>query len=333
MGKLHGKELKKLLSCIKKDLRVIVPPISGYDAGVHLLGDKHLVVATDPCIGVPAEWFGWLLINYAASDVALFSAKPEFCTVNLLGPPAIKPDVFQSIMQQACRAADELGMAIVRGHTGTYDGVTKLLGVCTAYGTVQKESLITPADAKPGDLILCTKSVGLETLVNFSLTRKSLARRILGAKEAANMASLVKMESCVQEALTLAEINGIHAMHDATEGGLATALNEMAEASRLGFEIEFEKLPISSEMKMLQEGFRLSDEEVLSTSSTGTVLAAVKSTAKRKVGEALREIGVSASFIGTFTKNKKRELVKDGRRKTFPKVADDPYGRILSGKV
>jgi hydrogenase maturation factor len=224
-------------------------------------------------------------------------------------------------------------MAIVRGHTGTYDGVTKLLGVCTAYGTVKKENLITPADAKTGDLILCTKSVGLETLVNFALTHKSLAQKILGAKDAVNLASLVKMESCVQEALTLAEINGVHAMHDATEGGLTAALDEVAEASRLGFEIEFEKLPISSEMKRLQEGFRLSDEQVFSTSSTGMMIAAVEPHAKRKVAEALHEIGVSASFIGTFTKNKKRALVKDGCRKIFPKVADDPYDRILSGKV
>ena len=38
MGKLDDAELKKLLSCIKKDLRVIVPPMAGYDADVHLIG-------------------------------------------------------------------------------------------------------------------------------------------------------------------------------------------------------------------------------------------------------------------------------------------------------
>ena len=57
----------------------------GYDSGVHLFDGKYMVVATDPCTGVPEEWFGCLLINYAASDVALSGAKPEFCTINLLG--------------------------------------------------------------------------------------------------------------------------------------------------------------------------------------------------------------------------------------------------------
>jgi hydrogenase maturation factor len=333
MGKLDSEELKKLLSCIKKDPRVVVPPMPGYDAGVHLIGDKYLVVATDPCIGVPEEWFGWLLIHYAASDVALFGAKPEFCTVTLLGPIATKPQTFQTVMRQVCSAADELNMAIVRGHTGTYEGLTKMLGVCTTYGTVQREKLVTPGDAKAGDLILCTKSVGLETLINFSLKHKALAQRLFGAEKAEQLASLVKMESCVQEALKLAEIEGVHAMHDATEGGLTTALNEMAEASRLGFEIECGKLPIMPEMSALQESFGLSDEHVLSASSTGTIVAAVDPTANVKVEETLSEIGVSAAFLGTFTKDKRRVLTKQGIRTAFPLMSDDPYDRILSGKV
>ena len=85
MGKLPPEELKKLLNCIKKDSRVVIPPTIGYDSGVHMFDGKYMVVATDPCTGVPEEWFGWLLINYAASDVALSGAKPEFCTINLLG--------------------------------------------------------------------------------------------------------------------------------------------------------------------------------------------------------------------------------------------------------
>ena len=131
MGKLSGKELKTLLSCIKEDARIVVPPQVGFDAGVHFLGDKYVVVATDPCVGVPEDWFGYLLINYAASDMALFGAKPEFCTVTLMGPHSTKPAKFQKIMKQTCRAADDLGITIVRGHTGTYDAITELVGVST----------------------------------------------------------------------------------------------------------------------------------------------------------------------------------------------------------
>jgi hydrogenase expression/formation protein HypE len=332
MGKLRDRELKNLLSCIKKYPRVVVPPMPGYDAGVHLLGDKYVVVATDPCIGVPDEWFGWLLIHYAASDVALFGAKPEFCTINLLAPLATKPDVFQSIMRQACGAADELGIAIVRGHTGTYDGLSKPVGVCTAYGTVAKEKMITPGNAKAGDLVMCTKAVGFETLINFSLTQKSFAEKIFGTQEAEQLTQSVKTQSCVNEALALAKISGVHALHDATEGGLTNALNEVAEASNLGFRIEYENLPITAEMNALQKRFELSLEQVLSTSSTGMIVGAVEKQAKTIVEETLRKHGVPASFIGTFTKSKDRVLVWSSGGMIFPSVADDPYGRILSSK-
>ena len=333
MGKLRNEELKKLLSCIKKDPRVTVPPQVGYDAGVHRLGDKYLVVATDPCIGVPEEWFGFLLVHYAASDMALFGAKPEFCTITLMGSRTTQPERFQTVMKQICSAADELNMAIVRGHTGTYDGILELVGVCTAYGTVPPEKLITPGNAKPEDLILCTKPVGLETVVNFSLTQKALAQRLFGAKRTEELALQVHLQSCVKEALQLAETGGVHAMHDATEGGFVAALNEMAGASKVGFKVEFEKLPITREVQILQEAFTLSDEQVMAMSSTDTVLAAVDPEAKEKVEETLSRNGLQASFLGEFTRSKNRVLVKKKKETPFPETAEDPYSRILSWKA
>jgi len=333
MGKLSTENLKKLLSCVKKDSRVIVPPVPGFDSGVHIIDDKYLVVSTDPCIGVPEEWFGWLLIHYAASDVALFGAKPEYCTINLLGSPSTKPETFYDIMSQACKAADELKMAVVTGHTGTYEGLSALVGVCTAYGTVGKDKLITPGGAKPGDYVLCTKPIGLEIVVNFTLTHRALAERLFGSQRTLELAELVGLQSCVKKALLLAELGGIHAMHDATEGGLTAALNEMAEASRVGFKIEFDKIQIPKEVYTLQKCFQLSDEQLLSMSSTGTILAAVSPQAKDKVEQALSQNNVEASFLGVFTKNVRHILLKNGKETLFPKMADDPYERILSGKL
>lgn len=333
MGKLGTEDLKKLLSCIKKDSRVIIPPLPGFDSGVHIIDNKYLVVSTDPCIGVPEKWFGWLLIYYAASDVALFGAKPEFCTINLLGAPSTKPERFFEIMHQACKAAGELDVAIVTGHTGTYEGLSTLVGVCTAYGRVDKEKLITPSGAKEGDYILCTKIIGLETVVNFALTHKTLAERLFGIEQIRGLEEFVQMQSCVKEALLLAEVGGVNAMHDATEGGLIVALNEMAEASGVGFRIEYEKIPMRKEAQTLRKWFRLSDDQVLSMSSTGTILVAVSSEAKDNVEKELRKNNVEASFLGVFTKSMRRIIVKDGKEAPFPKEADDPYERILSGKL
>jgi hydrogenase expression/formation protein HypE len=333
MGKLAPEDLKRLLGCIKKDPKVVVKPQLGFDAGVHQIDDdKYLVVSTDPCIGVPEEWFGWLLINYVASDVALFGAKMEFCAINLLGAPTTEAAAFQRIMKQACDAADELGITIVTGHTGTYEGLSAVVGVCTGYGHVDKDRLVTPAGAQAGDHIVCVKPIGLETVVNFAVTHGALAEKLFGVKRTRKLAKLVTLQSCVKEALLLANIEGVHAMHDATEGGLTAALNEIAEAADVGFKVWWENLLIPEEVRMLREAYQLSDAQLLSMSSTGTFLAAVSPEARDKVEAVLSQNGVDVRFLGSFTKDSSRVLVKNGEETVFPREADDPYARFLSAK-
>jgi len=329
MGKLDANELEKMLQCIQKDNRVLVPPTIGYDAGVHRLGDQYVAVATDPCTGVPEEWFGWLLINYAASDLALFGVKPEFCTVNLLGPRPTKPSRFQKAMTQICSAAQELNVAIVRGHTGMYDSLNDLLGVCTIYGTTTQEDLITPGGTKPGDLILATKPLGLETIINYSLTQIEQSKKLFGAQKQAEYGKLVPMQSCVKEALALCEACEVHAMHDATEGGFVAALNELAEASKVGIRVDWNKIEIPSEALTLQQHFGLTNWQLLSMSSTGTILGAVPPSAKEQVTASLKKQGLTAHFIGEYTENKKRILTKGNVTEAFPSHADDPYTAMM----
>ena len=332
MGKLDANDLQKMLSCIRQDPRVVVPPIIGYDSGVHRIGDQYLVVAADPCTGVPEDWFGWLLINYAASDVALSGAKPEFCTVTLLGPKPTQPERFQKIMAQTCRAADELDIAIVRGHTGMYDSLKDMLGVCTVYGTAKPEKLLTSGGAKPHDLILCTKPLGAETLTNYSLTHSKTAQMLVGVAKQEELAKQVHLQSCVKEALQLAQLGGVHAMHDATEGGFVAALNELSNASKVGFRLHWERLPLTKEVLILRDYFGLSDEQLLSMSSTGTILAGVAPSAQGKVKAALERLGYCACFLGEFTENQDRIMLREGKESRFPILSQDPYSMILSGK-
>jgi len=330
LGKLKTEALLDVLKCIKKTSQVIVPPLPGFDSGVHEIGNNQcVVVSTDPCIGVPREWFGWFLIHYAASDVAVFGAQPQYCTINLLAPPKTKSMVFEKVMKQACDAADELKMTIITGHTGTYDELTTLVGTCTAYGIIRRDELITPAGAKPGDYLMCTKPLGLETLVNFTLINKKLARELFGRKEALKLVRKVKMQTCVDEALLLAKTGGVTAMHDATEGGFVAALNEIAGASNVGFSVDFAKLPILPELEKLAEHFQLARKEVLATSSTGTLLVAVSSSQREKAIEVLSKLGLNAKTAGVFLKSKERLLKFDDEETDFPKEAKDPYAKIM----
>lgn len=330
MGKLDKKELESLLKCIKEDSRVLVPPLSGYDSGVHFLGDKCVVVSTDPCCDVPKDWFGFLLVNYAASDVALFGAKPEYCTINLLGSAGTKSSLFNEAMSQICKAADDLNMVVVTGHTGVYESVNKLIGVCTAYGTVDKNKLILPSNIKKNDLIFQIKEISWEILSNFSIMRSMLSEKLFGFVKTQEMQKWGYKQSCVNEALSLSGLGGVNAMHDCTEGGLVSSLNELADVADLGFQIEENKILIKPEIKIFQDYFGLNKTELLSMSSTGTIIAAINPKDKNRIIEGMKKMGYNAEIIGQFTTKKDRIISKKNKGVPFPSKAMDPYNKILS---
>jgi hydrogenase maturation factor len=329
MGKLGPKELSAVIRCIEVGGSIIVPPRPGFDSGVQKIAhDLCLVISTDPCVGVPRRWFGWLLIHYPASDVAVFGVRPQFCTVNLLGPPRAPTHVFESVMRRICQATEELGMQIVAGHTGTYEGLRDLVGVCTAYGLASSGDIITPAGARPGDRILCTKHLGLETIATFSQMRRNLAGRLFGKSKAARISQQFRFQSCVKEALAISKIPGVHAMHDVAEGGLVSALNEMGEASKTGFSLDFASLPVPGDVDVLVRHFRLSRNELMSMSSTGTLIAALDPQAEREVVRRLSELKIPSCVIGAFSRARKRRVRSSLGERAFPDRPQDPFGKI-----
>jgi hydrogenase expression/formation protein HypE len=331
LGKMALEDLTDVLRCIKDSGDVLVPPRPGFDCGVHRLGrDRCIVVATDPCINVPMEHFGWLLLHYSASDISVFGASPQFCTINLLGPSRTRPQVFRDVMRQICAAAESLHTTIVTGHTGVYDGIDTLLGVCTAYGFLRTRDLITPAGARPGDLILCTKPIGLEVLTNLAIDRKTLATKLFGSERTRYLARRIRAQSCVREAHMLARSGAVSAMHDVTEGGLVAALGEMANASDAGFLLNYNSLYLLPELETLAEHFGLSRNQLLSISSTGTLLAAISPRRKESILKMLAASGVHPRVVGAFTKSKQRIIRYDGRETSFPADFDDPYAEIIA---
>ena len=329
MGKLGLRELKSVVRCIKRGSSILVPPGVGLDSGVHKIpGGLCLVVSTDPCVGVPKSWFGWLLVHYAASDVAVFGVAPRFCAVTLRGPPRTPTRLFQSVMRDACHAANQLGMQIVTGHTGSYDGLDDMVGTCAAYGFASLREVKTPRGVRAGDNIVCTKPLGLETAVTFSQTQRALAQRLFGKSRANRLSRQFQFQSCVKEALALSKMPGVHAMHDAAEGGLVSALNEMAEASKTGFSIDFTKVAVPREVYILARHFRLSTNEMMSMSSTGTLIAALEPSAEGRVLRRLSELKTLARVVGTFSRSRRRRANDHLGERPFPDRAQDPFSRI-----
>jgi hydrogenase maturation factor len=232
-------------------------------------------------------------------------------------------------MVQASAAARELKIDIIAGHTGNYSSISQTIGICTVAGFVKKENLVIPTNSKPGDLILIVKPLGLETLTNFTFTDHEKSRILFGKKKAQSLRAMVHSQTCVDEALMLAKHDGLHAMHDMAEGGLITALNEMADLSNLGFEIFYENLPIMEGMRKLREHFRLSIVETLSTSSTGCLIASISPDNKEEIIGELNKKGLANEIIGKFSKKKDRFINIKNRKIRFPKKAKDPYSKII----
>jgi hydrogenase maturation factor len=134
----------------------------------------------------------------------------------------------------------------------------------------------------------------------------------------------------VKEVLALSKIRGVHAMHDAAEGGLVAALNEIGEVSKRGFSLDFTKVPVPNEIYILARQFRLSVDELMSMSSTGTLIVSLEPGTVPRVLRRLSELNVPASVVGTFSASKRR-IVKDqlGERQ-FPTRAQDPFSKICA---
>lgn len=140
----------------KKDMSVVVPPLTGVDAAViEIANNKVLIVAEDPIFSIPKlplEMFGWYAVHIGASDVAVMGVKPRYMTYTLLMPPQTKENDFEAIIDSIHRAAVELDIAIVGGHTGYYPGfAAPTIGGITVFAIADKNAYVTPANAKPGD--------------------------------------------------------------------------------------------------------------------------------------------------------------------------------------
>jgi hydrogenase expression/formation protein HypE len=100
----------------------------------------------------------------------------------------------------------------------------------------------------------------------------------------------------VKEAQVLQQAVEVHAMHDPTEGGVATGLRELAQASGVGLHLSVERLPVLPEGTLLCQAFGL---DPLGTIASGALLAAVPATQVERAIRACAEVGIACYCIGT----------------------------------
>ena len=321
LGKLRNDVLGEIIfpNLGVEDAKVVYGPRAGFDSAVlEYEGENYLVVATDPVFGVPPETFGFFAYHFAASDVAVFGARPRWLVLDFLFPPGTSKDFLSRVMRDVHEECLKYGGSVVGGHTGVYPSLNEPVGVTTIAGVVRKSEVKLPI-AKPGDKIVITAKVGLEFAVSAAYFRE---KELLGAftkKELMRLKRSFYFETVVPDALIARKF--VRGMHDATEGGL-TALHEIADNSGVGFRVYADKLHLDPLVRKVLDFYGL---EPWSVSSTGTLIAITPPEKSEALIVELVKNGILAFELGEFTEERERVLVEDGDEKPFPEFKGDPY--------
>jgi hydrogenase expression/formation protein HypE len=313
----------------RRDPTVLVPPRAGVDAGVvDLGGGKVLVVAEDPIFTMPRlplEMFGRFTVHIGASDVAVMGVRPRYMTYTLLLPPETPAADLGTIVDSIHRAARELGIAIVGGHTGHYPGFTApTIGGITVFAVARKGEYVTPAGARPGDEVILTKGPAIETAGLLASLREE---ELLGRYPAALVGkakALTTAISVVVDALTAKAAGGVTAMHDATEGGVMGGLFEIASASGVGLEADERLFVYPDEVRMVCEAFGIDPVRAI---AEGSLLITARAGAGPGIISRLKRRRIAASIVGRVVADRRRRTLRrrDGRVEPLAIPEQDPF--------
>jgi len=282
--------------------------------------EGRLIAATDPVIGVPRDCYGFFALHYSAADVAMAGAAPRYLTIGVYYPPGTPESWLEESMRQLGLEARKIGVQVLGGHTGGYDGLTVPLISSTCLGLLPS-SWQPPGPPKPGDMLIAAGPIARETLWFLAHTDPEWVGELLGERERRRLAADLTPFALTPVALELWRITGVTLLHDLAEGGLATALLELHLSTGLGATINYEEIPWDNQALLLCQH---REWNPLSCSSFGSLLAVVQPQAIKQVLETLHKQGRPASVIGTLTKKPRLLLTKKGKTRPL-KPGHDPY--------
>jgi hydrogenase maturation factor len=303
VGKVPVDLLRGLLVRFAKteDPHVVVGPAIGVDAAAIRIGDTVLVAKTDPITFVADEIGTYaLLIN--ANDLATMGATPKWFLATLLLPARSTTAVSVArLFAQLHRVCRRLRVSLCGGHSEITDAVTRPVVVGCLLGECEPGKIVTAAGAQTGDAVLLTRGIAIEAVSILARERSKEIRRLHGARFLARCRQYLTHPgiSVSKEAQLAMAAGGVHAMHDPTEGGLSSALYEMAEAAGVGLKIEADQIRILPEAAQLCAEFGLNP---LGAISSGALLICTDPAFERRTGARLRRARVPWFREGTASR-------------------------------
>ena len=340
IGKLTDEQLESLV--LSRLPQLSSKTLSGAGIGADCAwlktGENLLVTSSDPITAGGSE-SGTLAIHVSCNDIAACGVQPTGILIVIIAPPNATEDEIVSIVDQASREAQKLGVDIVGGHTEVSDSVNRFVVISTAFGVVEKGRPVPLGRAMPGDKLLITKTAAIE---GSFIAANEHADKLEGKvsphfiEEAKTYSSLI---SVVKEGTVLGPLpsstssdtfNGfprscVNLMHDVTEGGVEGAAFEMADFSKTGVTLDQRLVPFTDCSKAICEALGLDPFRLI---SSGALMIA--SPEPDKVIEALAAVGIRATVIGEFTEPESgaQTIGLDGKIRQMPAPSADEIYKI-----
>jgi hydrogenase expression/formation protein HypE len=275
-----------------------------HDGAVLPPSDKRVAFSTDSYTISPIFFsggnIGHLAIHGTVNDLAMCGAEPKYLSVSFIIEEGISIEVLKHITCSMAEAAKQVGIKIVTGDTkvvnrGDVDGI---FINTTGMGYIDDGILINGEQAQEGDAVLINGPIGNHG-ISILASRENLELEQTIFSDTAPLADLVK------QMLTITK--EIHVLRDPTRGGLATALNEIAQSSQVEIEIEEEKIPIE---EMVKETCEILGYDPLYLANEGKLIALLPQKYAEKILNKMKtcQYGERSTIIGRVVSKVRPEV-------------------------
>ncbi|MEE9276403.1 MAG: AIR synthase-related protein [bacterium] len=330
-GKLPAALLGRLLGGLEGHPRLVVGPRVGEDAAVIDVGGGRCIVAKSDPITFVEDRIGWYAVHVNANDVACMGAAPAWFLMTLLLPEGrAGEEMVEAIWEDVRSACRDLGATLCGGHTEVTLGLSRPIVCGQMLGEVEKSRLIRGDGARAGDAILLTRPVPVEGTAILAKAKAEALAPVLGAEALARARNHLFDPgiSVVAPALAAAGTGRVHAMHDPTEGGLATGVHELADAAGLGARVEAAAVPLSEEGEAICRRLGL---DPLGVITSGALLLAVAPEDEGEVRAALEAAGALGARIGALLPAGEGVTLRrrGGEEAPLPRYDADEIGKVL----
>lgn len=317
-GKLEHKFLKQLIAGLPQDDRsIVIPPGIGMDAAGLKIGKKLIAITTDPITFCAAN-ISTYSVAVNINDVACLGCKPRWYLACLLLPVGTTRKQVIDIYRKLTCELQRYNIKAIGGHTEITSTVTTPIIIGQLIGEAIGAELLSAQNGQPGDQIFLWRSVAIEGTALLATTKQKILQQYLSAKKIKAMQNLLYRPGiCIWPLVKkLVPCQGLVALHDITEGGIATALHELADASKLGVKVS--GIPLRKETQELVKIFKFNPLGLL---ASGSLLILCRPTASKRI---IQKIGTQElTLIGELTKNNTRTLVQNGKATKLPRFAAD----------